>query len=99
MAENADLVGVYYQSLGGGVQPLAEASMHLDGYGWTASWRVNDDAQGTLWNAGENGVWLFPWTPFVFILDTKTMTIVNTEGDQMEIDVLAEVAAINAANP
>lgn len=97
--QNGELVGVYYQSLNGGVQPLASASQRLDMYGWAASWRANDDAQGTLWNAGENGVWLFPWTPFVLVLDTKTMTIVDTEGDQVPIDALAAVTAINQANP
>jgi hypothetical protein len=44
------------------------------------------------------GNWLFPFTPFVFILDTKTMTIVKTENTG-SIDVLTEVSAINAANP
>ena len=81
------------------MQPVAAASEHLNGYGWAASWRAIDDAQGTLWFAEQNGVYLFPWTPFVFILDTKTMTIVNTEGDNVPIDALAEVTAINAANP
>ena len=87
-------------SLGGGNQPLANASDRLSMYGWSQSWRLNDDAMGTLWNADDGmGNWLFPWTPFVFVLDTKTMTIVNTESDQVPIDALAEIAAINAANP
>ena len=99
MAQNAELVGIYYQSLSGAIQPVSEASMHLDSYGWTASWRAIDDAQQTLWFAEQNGVYLFPWTPFVFILDTKTMTIVDTEGDNVPIDAVAAVTAINDANP
>ena len=91
-------MGVYYQSLGGGTQPLAAASGHIDGYGWAQSWRLNDDGMGTLWNAEQNGAYLFPWTPFVFVLDTKTMMIVSTEAAG-GIDPLSEIAAINAANP
>ena len=90
---------MYYQSLSGTVQPLDDASMHLDSYGWTQSWRANDDAAGTLWNASDGmGNWLFPFTPFVFVIDTKTMTIVKTE-NAGAIDPLTEVSAINAANP
>ena len=90
---------MYYQSLGGGVQPLSAASDHLDSYGWMQSWRANDDASGTLWNASDgSGTYLFPWTPFVFVIDTKTMQIVKTEAGG-GINALAEVTAINQANP
>lgn len=73
--------------------------MRLSSYGWEQSWRLNDDAMGTLWFAEENGTYLFPWTPFVFILDTTTMTIVRTEGGGNAIDALSEIAAINAMYP
>ncbi len=77
---------------------LEEVSAVIDDYGFTSSWRANDNDAQDMWNASdpENpDTYLWAALPNVFILHTGTMKITKTQDIDGNIDVLAEVTAIN----
>jgi hypothetical protein len=80
-------------------QPLSAIDSALDSYGWTGGWRIQEDAATTLSSTCDNPPYLFPYLPFVFIIDTETMEIAAADsGDAVNpvevdiLDVLAEIA-------
>jgi hypothetical protein len=91
-------VGVYFAELtNGSSQTLAAVSAKLDSFGWTGGWRINDNAQRTIWMASDGaGNWLFSGTPNVWVINTVTMEIVASEWDGSTVDALAVVQDIDA---
>ena len=91
-------MGLYYADLSGGNQTVAQTSARMDQFGWTGGWRITDNAQQTIWFAQDGqGNWLFSGTPNVFVLNTVTMEITESEWDYASVDVLSAVQAIDAA--
>ena len=89
-------MGVYYATLEGTLQSLAQVSAKLDGFGWDGGWRINDNAQKTLWQAQDGqGNWLFAGTPSVWVINTITMEIVASEWDSTTVDALSVVQNID----
>lgn len=86
-------MGLYYASTADGSNlPLGEISARMTSYGWDGGWRIQDDAAGTIWSAGQTPPHLFTYVPFVFIVDTLTMEIAAADGgsplEPVELDVL-----------
>jgi hypothetical protein len=71
-----------------------------DTYGWVDGWRLSDTEDQVIFNGGYPD-WLWMATPNVFILDAHQMKIVAAEkgASPTQLDVLAEVQAIDAAYP
>lgn len=79
--------------------PLGEIDSKLDGYGWTGGWRIQEDAAQSISSTLDSPPYLFPYLPFVFIVDTSTMIMVaSDEGDAfnpIEVDILEVLAEID----
>ena len=89
-------MGVYYATLEGTLQSVAQVSAKLDGFGWDGGWRINDNAQQTLWMAEDGqGNWLFSGTPSVWVINAITMEIVVSEWDSMTVDAFSVVQNID----
>lgn len=96
-AANGQLVGTFYVDNAGNLQSLAQVSARMDQYGWSGGWRINDNAQKTLWLAQDGqGNWLFPAFPSVWVINTVTMEIVASEAWGNQVDALAVVQNIDA---
>ena len=79
-----------------GDQPsVADISAICDTYGWQYGWRTADTEETTVHHAVATWPGMI-WKPFVFILDTRTMTIVLSEHDSYaELDILEAVSELN----
>ena len=100
-AYGAEKVAVYYDDATGDASlDPASVSAIADTYGWIGGWRISDTADKTIFYGGYPN-WLWQTTPNVFIVDTHSMMIVAAEkgASPTLLDVLAEVQAIDAANP
>lgn len=79
-------------------QPLAEIDTKLDGYGWSGGWRIQEDAARSISSTLDSPPYLFPYIPFVFIVDTQTMEILAADsGDAVnpiDVDILAVLEEI-----
>ena len=92
-------MGLYWQNMQNYAnQPLDTIDSMLDGYGWSGGWRIQEDAAQSISSTLDSPPYLFPYLPFVFIVDTSTMEIVAADGGDAfnpeEVDVLAELEAI-----
>ena len=91
-------MGLYIDDpVSGASLPLAEVSALMDSYGWEGGWRIEDDADGTIWNGGCPDC-LFRSPPVVFVLETASMRIVEINPIGVD-DVLEIVGAIDQAAP
>ncbi len=89
-------MGVYYADNAGSLQSLAQVSAKMDSFGWDGGWRINDNAQQTLWLANNgSGTWLWEGTPFVFVVNTVTMEMVASETSGYMVDALSVVQNID----
>jgi hypothetical protein len=94
----SELVGLYFEGVtDGDALPLAEVSALMDAYGWEGGWRIEDDADGTIWNGGCPDC-LFQDPPIVFIVETATMHIVELNPIGVE-DILEIVTTIDEDTP
>ena len=79
-------------------QPLGDIDAKLAGYGWSGSWRIQEDAAESISSTLDSPPYLFPYLPFVFVVDTASMEIVAADGgdavDPENVDVLAVLAEI-----
>jgi len=97
----AEKAAVYYndETATTNIDPVSTSEI-ADTYGWADGWRISDTEDQVIFNGGYP-VWLWMATPNVFILDTHSMIIVAAEkgATPTQLDVLAEVQAIDAAYP
>ena len=80
-------------------QPLEDVSAHLDAYGWEGGFRIQEDAAQSISSTLDTPPYFFDYLPFVFIVDTSTMTIAAADsGDALSpisVDVVSVVQAID----
>lgn len=80
-------------------QPLSEIDSKLDTYGWEGGWRIQEDSAQSISSTLDSPPYLFPYLPFVFIVDTSTMEIAASDGgdamNPVEVDVLEVLAEID----
>lgn len=73
-------------------QPLSEIDAKLDSYGWEGGWRVQEDSAGSISSTLDSPPYLFPYLPFVFIVDTSTMKIIAADSgsaaNPINVDIL-----------
>jgi hypothetical protein len=100
-AYGAEKAAVYYNDQTANTNiDAATTSGIVDSYGWIGGWRISDTDAQVIFNGGYPD-WLWVTTPNVFVLDTHTMRIVAAEkgAAPTQLDVLAEVRAIDEAYP
>jgi hypothetical protein len=100
-AYGAEKAAVYYndQTANTNVDAVTTSGI-ADTYGWVDGWRISDTEDQVIFYGGYPD-WLWQATPNVFVLDTHLMTIVAAEkgSTPTQLDVLAEVQAIDAEYP
>ncbi len=77
---------------------LKDANAVINDYGFESSWRAIDNETKDIWNAADPEdaeAYLWAYLPNVFILHTGSMTLTKTQDLDGNIDVPAEVEAIN----
>lgn len=77
---------------------VGEISAIMDNYGFTSSWRANDNASQDMWNASDpenSSTWLWAALPNVVMLDTTSMMIIKAEDIDGTLNIPTEAAANN----
>ena len=73
-------------------QPLSEIDSKIDSYGWDGGWRIQEDSGRSISSTLDSAPYLFPFLPFVFIVDTSTMEIVAADSggavNPINVDIL-----------
>jgi hypothetical protein len=75
-------------------QPLEDVSAHLDAYGWSGGWRIQEDGAQSISSTLDSPPYLFEYLPFVFIIDTSTMIIVAADSGDAVTPIWVDVVAV-----